>query len=231
MNTSIKKYRYELKFIMSKNTANLLKYKLSLIMKKDKHYEDYYKIKSLYFDDIYNSIYNEKIDGIKEREKYRIRIYNNDKSFISIELKGRNNTLTYKERDLINEEEYRMLINKEYERINIGNRKLLSNFIKDKKNKNLIPSVIVDYNRLAYVYNNDIRITFDEDIKSGLFNYNLFDNNINLINALEDGEVILEVKYNYSLPSFIKELLKNINMTRISLSKYAICVEKKGINL
>lgn len=101
MNSLDKSYRHEVKFLISKQSAELLKYKLSLFMKKDIHYDGYYNIRSLYFDDLYNTAYYEKIDGIMERAKYRIRIYNLDKSLILLELKGKDNELTYKKRDII----------------------------------------------------------------------------------------------------------------------------------
>lgn len=230
MNTLDKSYRHEIKFLISKQSAELLKYKLSLFMKKDHHYDDYYNIRSLYFDDLYNSAYYEKIDGIMEREKYRIRIYNLDKNFISLELKGKDNDLTYKKRDLITLEEYNYIINKEYEKITVNDRKVLNDFIYKSKMENLIPSIIVDYNRLAFVYDvEDIRVTFDEEIKSGIHNHNLFDNNIYLEKVLEEEMLVLEVKYNNILPKFIKDIIDNTNMIRISLSKFTICMEKKGI--
>ena len=84
------KYRHELKFKISNSAAEVLKQKLSLILGKDNnaYYEDgSYLIKSLYFDDLNSNSYYEKMDGILYRKKYRIRIYNNDDSFIRLEKK------------------------------------------------------------------------------------------------------------------------------------------------
>ncbi len=230
MNTLDKNYRHELKFIINNSDIELLKKKISLFMHEDNHYEGEYFIKSLYFDDIYNSSYQSKLDGDYSREKYRIRIYSNDKSYISLELKGKDNNLSYKEREIITYEEYNHIIKKEYDKINIDNRELLGRFLFDIKNKNLIPSIIVDYYRCAYVYDiEDVRITFDRDIKSGLFNYNLFDNKAVNISALESNETILEVKYNDRLPSFIKEIINNTKLVKIAVSKYVLCMDKKGI--
>jgi hypothetical protein len=229
MSTSNKKYRHEIKFLISKKKSEVLKYKLSLFMKSDSHYKGSYNIRSLYYDDIYNSAYNEKVDGLLEREKYRIRIYNLDKSFISLELKGKDNDLTYKERDIITYEEYLLIINKEYDKINIDNRKLLEKFINKCKNKGLIPSIIVDYNRFAYIYDiEDVRITFDSDIKSGRYNYDLFDSNMSLFDVLEEDDLILEVKYNDRIPDIISKVIKSSCKIRVASSKFAMCMEKKG---
>ena len=225
-------YRYELKFLLSTKYANILKYRLELIMDKDENYpfiEGRYYIRSLYFDDIYDTAYYEKVDGVEDRIKYRIRYYNFDPSYIVLELKGKKNNFTYKKQDKITREEYDKIINKDYD-IDTERRPLLKEFITKSKAKNLIPSVIVDYSRIAFTYPvADVRITFDEDISSGIFNYDLFDENINLDHVIEPDEVVLEVKYNEILPKIIKEVLATVPMTRIAISKFAMCKEKKEV--
>ena len=101
------RFRYELKFLLNSNQAEILRYRLSLIMEHDANAIDgHYFIRSLYFDDVHNTAYYEKIDGLEEREKYRIRFYNFDHSYIMLELKGKKNNLTYKRQNKITESEY-----------------------------------------------------------------------------------------------------------------------------
>ena len=91
MNIFNDNYRYELKFLLTEKNAEILKYRLTFVMDKDMHSVNpngEYFIRSLYFDDIYNTAYKEKNDGIYKREKYRIRCYNCDDSYISLEMKG-----------------------------------------------------------------------------------------------------------------------------------------------
>lgn len=38
-----------------------------------------YKVRSLYFDNIYDKVLLEKINGFNNREKFRLRYYNDDK--------------------------------------------------------------------------------------------------------------------------------------------------------
>ena len=225
------RFRYELKFLLNSSQAEILKYRLSLLMDVDDNAIDgRYFIRSLYFDDVYDTAYYEKIDGLEEREKYRIRFYNLDKSYITLELKGKKNNLTYKRQARITEQEYNDIFAKNYDKIEIGNRKVLEDFLNKMKNKNLIPSIIVDYNRLPYTYPvDDVRITFDEDISSGRFDYDLFDPNIDTQRALEPNEVILEVKFNTQLPPVLNKVIKDIPMTRIAMSKFALCKEKKEV--
>ncbi len=226
-------YRYELKFLLSSKRAEILKYRLSIVMDKDNNSinpNGEYYIRSLYYDDIYNTAYYDKIDGMFEREKYRIRFYNFDDTYISLELKGKKGDLSYKRRDLITKEEYMFINNKEFDKIEIDDRKVLRDFIKAMKMKNIKPAVIVDYKRLAYTYKfEDVRITFDENIKSGRYNHDLFNKDIPLYNVLEDDNVILEVKYNNRLPGFLNDVIKTVPMVRIAVSKFALCIERKEV--
>ncbi len=235
MNTSAdKNYRYELKYEINTKDAFLLKQKLALIMDCDEfspNEDGSYYIRSLYFDDIYNTAYHEKVNGAEFREKYRIRFYNFDANYILIELKGKNGNLCYKKQDKIQYQEYCDIMNKDYDKIIIeeNKRETLRKFINDCKNKNLVPSIIVDYKRIAYTYPvANVRITFDSDIASGRFNYDIMNDKMMLFPVLEDDRLILEVKYNKFLPKIIDDILKTVPSVRISMSKFALCREMKG---
>ena len=225
------KFRYEIKYLINSSQAEILKYRLSLLMDKDNNAIDgYYFIRSLYFDDVNNTAYYEKIDGLEEREKYRIRFYNYDHSYIILELKGKKNNLTYKRQNRITEEDYNNIINQNYDKINIEGRKVLEDFITKSKRNNLIPSIIVDYSRQPFIYPvEDVRITFDEDISSGRFDYDLFSKELLPYRVLEPNEIILEVKFNTFLPKTIKKVLDTVPKTRIAVSKFALCKEKKEV--
>lgn len=220
------KYRHELKFKISNNAAEVLKHKLSLILDKDKngYYKDgSYKIKSLYFDDINSTSYYEKLDGVLYRKKYRIRIYNDDDSFIRLEKKMKHNQLTAKEQMLISKEIYSKIL---YGNTNdIQNAEgLLKEFIDDYNMRSLIPSVIVEYNRTTFVHPvSDVRITFDSNIKSGMYNYDLFNEKCTLFDVNEKGKQVLEVKFNEILPLHIANILSDIPSCREAVSKFAIC--------
>ena len=224
-------YRYELKFLLTEKKAEILKYRLSFVMEKDEfsvNPNGEYYIRSLYFDDVFNSGYYDKLDGVPEREKYRIRYYNFDDSFVTLELKGKNKNLSYKKRDIITKDECSLIINGDYDKIDVKDRSVLNDFINTSKRKGLKPAVLVDYSRIAYTYPyEDVRITFDENIMSGKYNCDLFDQDIPLYNVLEDNNVILEVKYNNRLPSFLNDVIKTVPMVRIAVSKFALCSERK----
>lgn len=220
------KYRHELKFKISNSAAEVLKQKLSLILKKDKnaYYSDgSYLIKSLYFDDLDSSSYYEKMDGVLYRKKYRIRIYNNNDEFIRLEKKMKHNTYTAKEQILISKDIYSKILNGKLDEIDSPTG-LLEEFIRNSKIKHLVPSVIVLYHRTAFTYPiSEVRITFDSHIQSGLYNYDLFDKNVPMYNVSESGKQVLEVKFNEVLPLHIANILNDIPSCKEAVSKFAIC--------
>ena len=220
------KYRHELKFKISNSAAEVLKQKLSLILKKDKnaYYSDgSYLIKSLYFDDLDSSSYYEKMDGVLYRKKYRIRIYNNNDEFIRLEKKMKHNTYTAKEQILISKDVYSKILNGKLDEIDSPTG-LLEEFITNSKTKHLVPSVIVLYHRIAFTYPiSEVRITFDSHIQSGLYNYDLFDKEVPMYDVSEPGKQVLEVKFNEVLPLHIANILNDIPSCKEAVSKFAIC--------
>ena len=220
------KYRHVLKFKISNSAAEVLKQKLSLILKKDKnaYYSDgSYLIKSLYFDDLDSTSYYEKMDGVLYRKKYRIRIYNNNDEFIRLEKKMKHNTYTAKEQILISKDIYSKILNGKLDEIDSPTG-LLEEFITNSKTKHLVPSVIVLYHRIAFTYPiSEVRITFDSHIQSGLYNYDLFDKEVPMYDVSEPGKQVLEVKFNEVLPLHIANILNDIPSCKEAVSKFAIC--------
>jgi len=222
----MRKYRNEIKFIINKDSAEILKRKLSLLMDVDTNSyteDNSYFIRSLYFDDLYSTAYYEKLDGVEYRKKYRIRLYNNDSKFIRLECKYKHENKTSKDQMLIDKSICDKIITGNVENIKSYNDDLLSKFLIEYKLKNLRPSIIVDYKRLAYTYSvSDVRVTFDSNISSGRYDYNLYDD-INTYKVISDNEVVLEVKFNEVLPEQIAIILSTVPMIRQAFSKFAIC--------
>ena len=72
------KYRHEYKYVCDAMQNAVLKTRARAILKRDEHvgFDGFYRIRSLYFDDLEDRCYYENEGGIGERDKYRIRIYN-----------------------------------------------------------------------------------------------------------------------------------------------------------
>ena len=228
-----KQYRYELKFILNRKQAEVLKHRLSLLMEVDANSVNpnhTYFIRSLSFDDLEDSAYYEKVDGIYERNKYRIRIYNLDDSYIRLERKEKTRDLTYKKQAIISKDACLRIIKGDLPNPASIENELVREFAIKQKLSNLKPSVIVDYERLAYTYPvEDVRVTFDENIKSGRFSDDLFDPDLLTFDVLEPDEVVLEVKYNNYIPSHLVSVITSIPSLRQAVSKFALCREKKEV--
>ena len=222
----MRKYRNEIKFFINIDSAEILKHKLSLIMDLDQNSteDNSYLIRSLYFDDINSTAYYEKMDGVEYRKKYRIRLYNNDTNFIRLECKYKHENKTSKDQILIDKNICDRIIDGSIKNLKIEEENLLTKFIIDSKLNNLIPSIIVDYKRLAYTYPvSEVRVTFDSKIRSGRYNYNLYDEDLSTYKVIDDNEVVLEVKFNEILPESIAIILSTVPMIRQAFSKFAIC--------
>lgn len=223
----MRKYRNEIKFIISKTMAEVLKQRLSLIMSVDTNSynsDNSYLIRSLYFDNENSDAYYEKMDGVEYRKKYRIRIYNFDDKFIRLECKYKHNNMTSKDQILIDKELCSKIIDGKIDEIDLTKDNLLRQFALDYRLNRLEPSIIVDYNRVAFTYHvSDVRITFDSQIKSGMYNYNLFDKNATTYSVIDDNQMVLEVKFNEILPESIALILQTVPTFRQAFSKFAAC--------
>lgn len=81
-------FRNEWKYLISTSEKELLELRMKHLLKKDPHASDGgYMIRSLYFDDYWNSAYEEKESGVLMRKKYRIRIYDYSDRSIKLERK------------------------------------------------------------------------------------------------------------------------------------------------
>lgn len=217
-------YRHEIKYVISSKQANILERKLALLLTKDEHGDNgVYNIKSLYFDDLNNTSYYEKLDGVLYREKFRIRIYDDSDKFIRLEKKVKNNDLCMKKQTLISRDIYSKILDDSICLSDVDDE-LLKEFIMKKKHHHLIPSVIVCYDRLAYTYHMaNVRITFDRNVSSGRYTKDLFTTDEPLLSARNKKEVILEVKYDEFLPDSIRVLLNSVSTSREAISKFAAC--------
>lgn len=214
--------REENKYLLSFVEAEKLQKKLIKVLNIDSNSKKgEYKIRSLYFDSINNIDYNDKLCGREDRKKIRIRVYNPKSNKCKLEIKKKHGDLQNKISLWIKKEDAIKLINGEYN--------ALYNYFDNEDAKYIYsvmtlgcyrPKVLIEYKRIAYIFNEfNTRLTFDFDIKSSESNFNIFDEEINYLNILNE-DIILEVKYNEKLLEFISKILKDFNLKNISYSKY-----------
>lgn len=84
-------YRNELKQYINQADCTVLRRRLDVVCGKDTHVSENgkYKIRSLYFETPDNKACVRSFDGVNDREKFRLRCYNDDFSFIKLEKKSK----------------------------------------------------------------------------------------------------------------------------------------------
>lgn len=111
----------------------------------------------------------EKINGVNTREKFRVRYYNDDLSFILLEKKSKAGGLCSKEQAVITLEEARLIANKDIESLSKSEKPLVKELCYKMQTEGLEPKTIVDYIREPFVYApGNVRVTLDYDIRTGL---------------------------------------------------------------
>ncbi len=226
-------FRHEIKYLIDLKDYYMLKSRLSAILKPDIHSgeDNKYHIRSLYFDDIKNTDYFTKLSGFSERKKYRLRIYNNDHNFIKLEKKVKTEDVSYKLTSSLSYIQAQKLILGNYSIHENSAQGVLNEFILHNTMNILRPNVITDYYREAYIFEPaNIRITFDSDLKTALLATDLFNPNMPMIPVMGADQMILEVKYDHYLPSFISRLLSTSNITKLALSKFTLCKKYIALN-
>ena len=80
----IMQFRHEIKHEISRADLMTLRHRLRALLRPDPHAQNgIYDIRSLYFDNVDDQALREKVYGVTEREKYRIRLYNLNTDFIN----------------------------------------------------------------------------------------------------------------------------------------------------
>ena len=181
-----------------------------------------YHIRSLYFDDPFNSAAQEKLAGVEGRKKYRIRLYNMKDDQIKLECKEKKGSYIHKRSEDISRRAAEWLM--EGRGIPQEEQKgSLSREMHLLSSAGYRPAAIVDYRREPFVSPyQDIRITMDRTLQCGL-ELNLFDFDMPVGLVLDQGISILEVKFNDFLPSYYRALLGDIRSQRSAASKYTLC--------
>ena len=217
-------FRHEYKFLISKNAAILLKMRLPHIMQRDPHagIHGQYTIRSLYFDDPNYTAFRDKVDGVDNRTKYRIRCYNGDTSVCRLERKEKKGHLTRKTGQSISPQQAAAL---QKRMLSDPPEGLAQELRLRCASDGLQPMVLVDYDRTPFVSaNGNSRITLDENLRTRPYCADLFSPSTGMLPVLEDGEVILEVKFDDFLPGYLSEVLSDIPKIPMAFSKFAMCM-------
>lgn len=218
------KLRHEWKHEITAADRLVLASRLSAVARRDVHGQNgRYEIRSLYFDDLRDTALREKIDGVARREKFRIRYYGGDASYICLEKKSKRDGLCGKRSVLLSAREVQDLLDGDLAWMPGSGRPLVQELYCKMKGDLLRPKTIVDYTRDAYVFPaGNVRVTLDSNIRTGLRSTESLGPACVTVPA-GDAPIILEVKWDEFLPDVIRAAVQLPGRRSSAFSKYAAC--------
>lgn len=217
-------YRHEWKHIINRSDQLVLQKRLSAVMQPDPHaVEGKYSIRSLYFDNLTDQALREKLDGVSQREKFRIRYYNGDTSLIHLEKKSKLAGLGTKQNVPLSACEAQAIVEGDYTWMRQNPDPLITEFYSKLLSQQLKPKTIVDYTRRPYLFPaGNVRVTIDYDIRTVLWHTDFLNPNCITVPA-RDAPILLEVKWDAYLPDIIRNLVQLNGRSSCAFSKYAAC--------
>lgn len=221
-------YRHEMKYLINYPDYALLRARLLPIIPRDKNVDESgeYWIRSLYFDDYWETAYEEKDMGILLRKKYRIRVYNCSDKVIRLERKNKVGPYIYKEAAPLTRAQTDAVLAGDYAFLEKSEHNLLREFYYECTSRVMRPRVIVDYDREPYVMEaGDVRITFDKHVRAGMGEFSLFDPQLPTVEVIEGDRLIMEVKFTTFLPKLVRRLLPPDASQLTAASKYVLCCD------
>lgn len=217
-------FRHEWKHEINVADMITLRSRLRAVTQTDSHAIDgTYEIRSLYFDNLSDKALREKLDGVNNREKFRLRYYNKDSSLIHLEKKSKRNGLGTKESAVVTKEEVQALIDGDYRWMAESGQPLIKELCFKITAQQLRPKTIVDYTREPYIFPaGNVRVTLDYNIRTGLQCTDFLNSECITVPA-GSAPIILEVKWDAYLPDIIRDIIQLNGRHSCAFSKYAAC--------
>ena len=215
--------RHELKYYINPSDYAQLRSRLCIVAKPDKNADEGggYRIRSLYFDNYQDKMVTEKLSGLNNREKFRIRYYNENIDFMNLEKKSKRNGLTYKEKAALTKEECDDILSGRYQCLKEKDVPLLAELYAKMHYQGLRPRVIVEYDREVYVYPaGNVRVTIDSGIRMSNHVFEFLNPDFASIPAA--NALIMEVKYDGFIPDVMRQVLQIDQRNRTEFSKYIV---------
>ena len=180
-------------------------------------------INTIYYDTEYYISAQDNLAGISKRSKYRVRWYNNENINFNYEIKIKKNNLG---------EKISLKSNVALKNINhLFSHK--NEFLKKKENKfflnhiNLLelkPKLKINYLRSYFLYDNKIRITYDQKI-----NYTLLNKSDLNKNKITDFMNVIEIKFDPNNSDLASNLIKDTKFMPKRFSKYLRGLHLSGV--
>lgn len=216
--------RQEKKFLMTIEEFYKQSNYLQHLMTQDKHNgSNGYMIRSLYFDTLEDRDYHEKIAGVDPRRKIRLRYYGSPNKFALLEMKQKEGIYQVKRSLKMDIKDAIELTKGNYSSLLTYSQPFAAECYGLMNTSVYRPKTIVQYNRKAFIAKeNKIRVTFDHNITATEACFDLFADDLSMYPVFDRFNVILEIKFNGFLLTYIRNFLKGIDASEIAVSKYCL---------
>lgn len=216
--------RFERKFLLPYEDYCRYRSRLWSTLERDSHTGEHgYLVRSLYFDTLEDKDFFEKIDGVEERRKIRLRIYRPQDQVAWLEMKQKQGNYQWKRSFKVSREDAQALAQGKYGALLAYDDDFTTECYALMNMQCYRPKAIVEYQREAFVVpGNNTRVTFDRELRATESNFDLFAEHLNTYPVQDPYQVVLEVKFNGFLFEYIKDLVSQCNQKEVSASKYCL---------
>lgn len=233
--------RYELKYLLRREQAERLAGALCTHMAVDSHGDErgVYPITSLYYDTPDYKAYWDKIDGQRSRRKVRVRVYGGQAitpdTAAFVEIKQRINKMMCKRRAVLPYQQAVAFDDFEMLAADCDGPEaaLLREVYYLYRTLQLRPACVVTYDRMAFEGNElypDLRVTLDSNLRGRIHDLSLLSTGAATNQRVFDPTyVVLEVKANANVPSWLAQLLADHHCTFFRISKYCLVLEHSKV--
>lgn len=216
--------RTERKFLLDLASASAVQHRVRAVLAPDSHNGlQGYPVRSLYFDTVHDRDYAEKLFGLDPRRKVRLRSYGPESDFALLELKQKQGASQRKRSLKLDRNEAKRLVRGDYGILLENDDPFAAEMFTIMATNGYAPKCIVEYDRCAFVtQENNTRVTFDRNVRATEANVDLFAKDLCLYPVLDPFNVIMEVKFNGFLLSYVKSALSVADKSELSVSKYCL---------
>lgn len=216
--------RKEKKFLMDYASAAVARGRVGGVLAPDVHNGGGgYVVRSLYFDTVHDRDYTSQAAGLEVRRKVRLRVYDPSADFALLELKQKQGDNQRKRSLVLSRTDALRLLDGGLDVLLGRPEPFALEMYGLMKSNAYYPKCVVEYDRMAFIAReNSIRVTFDHAVRATSLSMDLFDPRLALMPVMDPFNVILEVKYNGFLLSYVKEALGSVDRSEISVSKYGL---------
>jgi SPX domain protein involved in polyphosphate accumulation len=233
---TIRKFnRFELKYLITLQQAEQFKSALKAYLVPDEHGNNngHYALTSLYYDSPDLRCYWEKEYGIRFRRKLRLRRYETgepltEETPIFLEIKQRVDRVTQKRRaPLPYGDALRLCNDRQLPDCTSEDKAIIEEIYVFLWQYNLRPMSIVRYDRQALIgteYDIGLRVTFDTALSFQVHKLHLHEEP-SALPMSPANQVVMEIKVNERMPTWLTELIANHNLQMVRVSKYCFSIE------